>query len=355
MGDIAMKSQIIKQAFLILLAVSGLVQAQETELATGVAELRQLPREFRLDGVVEAVNRSTVSAQTSGQVQEIRYDVDDFVEQDAVLVVLKDTEQQSRVVRSAADLKEAVARLEEARDAHQRTKEVFAKQLVAESAMDQAEAALKSATARFEAAEAGLSQAKEQLEYTRIKAPFAGIVTERHVEAGEMAQPGQPLLSGISLDLLRVSVDVPQTLVPRIREQGQARVQLPVGGSVEAAKLTIFPYADPGSNTFKVRLELAPGTSGLFPGMFVKTSFVTGMKQELVLPISSVVQRSEVTGVYVVDDTGRVHFRHLRAGRRTLDGGVLVLAGIEPGERVALDPIAAGAKLKRQREEQRDE
>jgi hypothetical protein len=62
-----------------------------------------------------------------------------------------------------------------------------------------------------------------------------------------------------------------------------------------------------------------------------------------------------VTGVYVVDDDGRVRFRHLRAGRRTLDGGVLVLAGVEPGERVALDPIAAGSELKRQREAQRDE
>lgn len=351
-----MKFSIFKRLLAVLLAAAvGSLQVEAAELETGVAELRPLSREFRLDGVVEAVNRTTVSAQTSGQVQEILYDVDDYVEKDAVLVVLKDTEHQAGVSRAAADLKEAVARLEEARDAHQRTKEIFAKQLVAESAMDQAQAALKGAKARFEAAQAGLAQAREQLEYTRIRAPFAGIVTERHVQPGEIAQPGQPLLSGISLERLRVTVDVPQTLVPRIREFGRARVLLPGGGSVEAVKLTVFPFADPGSNTFEVRLELPEGTADLFPGMFVKTSFVTGMKQELVLPAAAVVQRSEVTGVYVVEEDGKVRFRHLRAGRKTLDGGVLVLAGVEPGERVALDPIAAGVELKRQQAEKRHE
>ena len=350
-----MKFPTLKQLFVALLTLAGSIQIQAAELATGVAELRRIPREFRLDGVVEAVSRSTVSAQTSGQVQEILYDVDDYVEKGAVLVVLKDTEHQARVVRAAADLKESVARLEEARDNHKRTQEVYAKQLVAESAMDQAEAGLKSAKARFEAAQAGLSQAREQLEYTRIRAPYAGIVTERHAQPGEIAQPGRPLLSGVSLDRLRVSVDVPQSLVPRIRQFGKARVQMPEGGSVEAQKLTVFPFADPGSNTFRVRLELPKGTGGLFPGMFVKSSFITGVAEELVVPVSAVVQRSEVTGVYVVDDEGRVHFRHLRAGRGTVDGGVLVLAGVEPGERVALDPIAAGAELKRQREGRRDE
>ena len=339
----------------LLVAGIGSLQVQAAELETGAAELRLLSRELRLDGVVEAVSRSTVSAQTSGQVQEILYDVDDYVEKDAVLVVLKDTEHQARVSRAAADLKEAVARLEEARDAHQRTKEIFVKQLVAESAMDQAQAALNSATARFEAAQAGLAQAREQLEYTRIRAPFAGIVTERLVELGEIAQPGQQLLSGISLDRLRVTVDVPQSLVPRIRELGRARVQWPGGSPVEVAKLTVFPFADPGSSTFEVRLELPQDTADLFPGMFVKTSFVIGMKQELVLPGAAVVQRSEVTGVYVVEQDGKVRFRHLRAGRITPDGEVLVLAGVEPGERVALDPIAAGVELKRQREEQRHE
>lgn len=351
-----MKFATFKRLPAVLLAAGiGSLQLQAAELETGAAELRPLSREFRLDGVVEAVNRTTVSAQTSGQVEEILFDVDDYVEKDAVLVVLKDIEHQARVSRAAADLKEAVVRLEEARDAYRRTKEVFAKQLVAESAMDQARAALESAGARFEAARAVLAQAREQLEYTRVRAPYAGIVTERHVAPGEIARPGQRLLSGISLDRLRVTVDVPQTLAPRIREFGRGWVERPGGGVVEAIKVTVFRFADPGSNTFEVRLELPEGTTGLFPGMFVKTSFVIGMKQELLLPAAAVVRRSEVTGVYVVEEGGKVRFRHVRTGRTTRDGEVLVLAGIDPGERVALDPIAAGVELKRQRAEKRYE
>jgi len=322
------------------------------KLVTAPAELRKLPREFRLDGTVEAVNHTTVSAQTSGQVQEILYDVDEYVEKGAVLVVLKDTEHQSRVNRAVADLTGAVAQRQEAENEYKRTKEVFAKKLVAKSTMDKAESALKSATARFEAAQADLAQAQEQLEYTRIRAPFAGIVTERQVQVGETAQPGQRIMSGISLEQLRVSVDVPQSVVPLVREFGQAQVQYQDGDWVVAQKITVYPIADRGSNTFKVRLWLPEGTAKLFPGMFVKTSFITGIKEDLVVPVQAVVYRSEVTGVYVVEKDGRVRFRHVRAGHRSAGNHVLVLAGLMPGERVALDPIAASVELKRQRAEQ---
>jgi RND family efflux transporter MFP subunit len=349
-----MKTLILITAGMLLFA-RVVIAAPLPELAWAPAQLRELPREFRLDGVVEAVNQTTVASQTSGQVQELHFDVDEYVEKGAVIVVLKDTEHQARVVKTAAELKDAEARLKEAREDFQRTKEVFSKELISAAAMDKSEAALKSAEARFEAAQANLSQAREQLEYTRVRAPYSGVVTQRHVEVGEVAQPGQPLVSGLSVDQLRVLVDVPQSLIPRIREFGQARVQQPGGGWLQATKLTIFPIADVGTNTFRVRLELAEGTSNLFPGMFVKTSFVTGLKQELVIPSASVAYRSEVTGVYVLTGEGRIGFRHVRVGRRTSDAAVRVLAGLEPQERVALDPIAAGVALKQQRTEAGDE
>ena len=268
---------------------------------------------------------------------------------------LNDSEHQARVVAAAADLKEAVARREEARDEYNRTKEVHAKKLVADAALDRVEAALKSATARLEAAEAGLVQAREQLGYTRVRAPYAGIVTERHLEVGEIARPGQPLISGISLDQLRVVAQVPQSLVSDIRKNRQARVQFADGRWVAASRLTIFPYADPASSTFKVRMTLPQGTADLFPGMFVKTAFVTGVRQELLVPAQAVVYRSEVTAVYVVRGDGRIGFRQVRLGRETDNGFRRVLSGLDPGEQVALDPISAGVALKRQREGRSDE
>jgi RND family efflux transporter MFP subunit len=318
------------------------------ELQTAAAELQELPREFLLDGTVEAIQQTTVSAQTSGQVEEVLFDVDDFVEQGQLLIRLKETEQKARLNQAEADLKDAVARLQEAQREYTRISGIYEKKLVSQSQMDKASADLKSARARQEAARAGLAQSSEQFDYTRIKAPYSGIVTERHVQVGEMASPGQQLMSGISLDQLRVSVNVPQSLIPTIRKLRKARILLADAKVIDAPKLTIFPYADERSNTFKVRVDLPSGVGELFPGMFVKIAFLTGVKKQLVVPLSAVVYRSEVTAVYVLDSQGRLHFRHVRAGNPTGNGMISVIAGLTEGDRVALNPIAAGAELKRQ-------
>jgi RND family efflux transporter MFP subunit len=318
------------------------------ELETATASKRETSREFWLDGDVEAINQTTLSAQTQGQVEEILFDVDDFVEAGQVLIRLKDTEQRAGLNQAKADLKEAIARLQEAEDDFKRTKDLFARKLASQSQLDKSTASQKSARARKDAAAARLIKASEQFEYTRIKAPYSGIVTHRHVEVGETASPGQKLMSGISLEQLRVTVDMPQSLIAVIREQGKARVLLPSGETIDGVELTIFPFADQSSSTFKVRVRLPDGVKGLFPGMFVKTGFVTGTKQYLVVPRSAVVYRSEVTAVYVVDKQGGVHFRHIRAGQPNSDDTLSIIAGLSPGDEVAVDPVAAAKLLKQQ-------
>jgi RND family efflux transporter MFP subunit len=212
--------------------------------------------------------------------------------------------------------------------------------------MDKAIADVKSAQARVEVATAALEQANEQLTYTQVRAPYAGLVTQRHVQVGEMASPGQPLMTGISLKQLRVAVDVPQNLIPAIRAGQGVRIHLPDNQVVAATGMTVFPFADQGSNTFKVRLNLPANLANLYPGMFVKAGFLTGEKRELAIPKSAVVQRSEVTGTYVIKE-GKVSFRQIRVGR-DLGDTLVVLSGLSEGEQVALDPISAGATLKAQ-------
>jgi hypothetical protein len=119
-------------------------------------------------------------------------------------------------------------------------------------------------------------------------------------------------------------------------------------------EITIFPFADLGSNTFKVRVTLPADIKGLFPGMFVKTGFVTGERRELVVPKQAVVFRSEVTGVYVQNGSAKLRFRQVRVGR-DLEDALVVLSGLSEGERVALDPIAAGVLLKAQAAQARED
>ncbi len=337
-----------RRSLLLSLLLFSAGAGADGSLATAVVEHRELPHEVRLDGVVEAVNQTTVSAQTAGQVEEILFDVDDFVEKDQVIARLKDTEQRARLTQVEADLKSANAQLQQAREDYERIKGVFDRGAISQADLDRASATLKSAQARRDAAVAGISQVKEQFGYTVIRAPYSGIVTQRHVEVGEIANPGQPVMSGISLDQLRVNVDVPQSLIPQIRKIGKARVQQPGDGYIPVEKLTIFPFAHHGSNTFKVRLELPEGTPGMVPGMYVKGAFEVGTERELVAPQQAVVHRSEVTAVYVVGTDGRLTFRHIRTGHPHEDGTIGILAGLAEGEQVALDPVAATALLKQQ-------
>jgi len=332
----------------LLLVLSQLAVAAPPKLETAVAKYRQLPQEQILNGEVEATNQATISAQTGGVVEAILFDVDDYVEKGALIIRLRDTEQKARLSQAEADLKAAQALLEEAKDAHARIVKIYKKKLVARSQMDEAEAALKTAKARYESARAGLRQAKEQYGYTKIYAPYAGIVTARHVEVGETAQPGQALITGLSLNRLRVNVDVPQSLIEAVRKSGKAQVLSAKkgAGSWVAEKLTVFPIADPATHTFKVRLDLPAGTAGLFPGMYVKVAFVVGSHRQLLIPAAAVVHRSEVAAVYVVTQDGQIMLRQVRPGREFGDGMMTILAGLDEGERVALDPVAAGIQVK---------
>jgi RND family efflux transporter MFP subunit len=323
------------------------VGAAKAELPFPVVEarFRALTQEQILDGVIEPVKRSTVSAQTSGRVKEILVDVNDFVEQGTTIIRLSDVEQRAALNQAEAALSETKARFNEAQSEYNRIKEIYAKNLVSRSQMDTATAALDTARARLEAAQAGIIEARQQLDYTVINAPYSGVVLERHVQIGETVQPGQALMTGFSLDELRVVTNVPQRLIVPVRQHSEARVIMPNGrDSVTAERLTFFPYADPQSNVFKVRVYLPERTQDLYPGMFVKTAFKVGQQSRLVVPRQAIAYRGELTGVYVIED-GRVSLRQVRIGQFVADE-VEILAGLDSGEQVALDPIAAGIFLK---------
>lgn len=307
-------------------------------------EPRTSARERSWDGVVEAVNQATLSAQTAGRVLELPFDVNDYVEAGQVVVRFTDVEQVSAQRRASAALNAAQADYTEAESAFRRTEELVAKQLLAKAALDQARARRDAARASLEAARAGVSAAGEQVDYTVIRSPYSGILVERHVEVGESVQPGQPLISGLSLQNLRLAVEVPQSDIAAIREYAEATVILPGGGRIKAEEVIVFPYADPSTHSFKIRVELPEVETGLQPGMTVKVAFKTGEAENLWIPTSALVTRSEVTAVYVVGADNRVALRQVRLGHRR-EGEVEVLAGLAKGDRIAADPLAALAHL----------
>jgi len=338
----------MRPGIVILAAVAAFpVVAAAADLPTATAAMDSVRHEQQFDGVLEAVRQSTVSAETSGRIVELPYDVDDYVPKGEVIVRFRDTEQQARLKQAKAGLEDAKAQLAQASSEYERMKNLLEKHTVSQSAFDRAESAWKSAQARVESAQAELNSANEQLEHTVVRAPYAGVVTARHVEVGEMAQPGTPLMTGLSLEHMRAVVDVPQQFIQALRENGEASVLTPDGESLEATAVRIFPYANESTHTFRVRATLPEGQHGAYPGMLVKVAFTTGTDQVLLVPERAVVRRSELTAVYVLDDDGRVAFRLIRTGHG-YPNGTEVLAGLEAGEKVVLDPVAAGIAYKQQ-------
>ncbi|RUM93730.1 MAG: efflux transporter periplasmic adaptor subunit [Thiothrix sp.] len=337
--------------FIVVGLFATLVNAEESlplPFDVGQVTSESVVRERVLDGTVGAVNQTTVSSQTSGVVQAIEFDVDDFVNEGDIIVRLNETQQKAGFSQAKASQEEAEAKLKEAEQEYKRVKGIFKRKLVAKAEMDKATATLKSATARLASARANTVRAQEQLDHTLIRAPYSGLVTRRLIELGAFVNVGQALMGGVSLDRLRVNVDVPQRLINRIRTNNKARLMLdgPEFKTVPVGRITFFPFADPTTNTFKVRIDLKDKVENLFPGMFVKVAFSTGVSEHLVVPEAAVAYRGEVTGVYVIDAQGRPHFRHIRLGRYTGDNKRVILAGLSIDEKIALDPIGAGIYLK---------
>jgi RND family efflux transporter MFP subunit len=333
-------------ALLLTAGAMGAVTAAEVPLATVAVAYETAPRERVWDGTIEAVNRATVSAQTSGRVAAIYYDVDNFVPAGAPIMKFTDVEQRAALNSARAALQEAEARATQADAEFKRVSAMFDNGTVAKARFEQAKANNDAAKARLASATAGVKHAEEQLEYTIVRAPYAGIVSQRHVEVGEVVRPGAPLMSGLSLEHLRVVVDVPQSMLEPIRRIGKANVYVD-DRAIPAESLTFFPVADQASNTFRVRATLPAASATLYPGTFVKVGFVVGDAQRLLIPTSAIVRRSELTAVYVVG-ADAVTLRQIRIGRRYGER-TEVLAGLAAAESIATDPVAAGVYLEQKR------
>jgi RND family efflux transporter MFP subunit len=325
-----------------LLWISPVATATDP-LATATAAVREVDETYSADGVVEAVRESTVSAQIAGRVVAVNFDVGDYVKQGEVIVRIDPRQVTQAAAESQAQVAQARARFEDAKASYERTRQLFQQKFVSQAALDKAKAELEAAQAQLQASRAGLGVAETTREFANVVAPYSGVVSARLVEMGEMASPGTPLMAGFDPREMRVVANIPQYKVAAVRTASSATVEVPAANlRLKAAKVTVLPAADPKSLTTKVRLELPGEQRELSPGMFARARFVIGRAKKLVVPVQAVLRRSEVTAVYVVDAEGRPRLRQIRTGEDTGGDWIEILAGLNPGEKVALDPVKAG-------------
>lgn len=327
---------------ILLLACVATLQAAE-QLMVAPVEYREVEQAYSLDGVVEATRQSTVSAQIGGRVKEVLFDVGDHVTKGQVILRIDQHEAAQAVAGSQAQVLQAQANLQNAQATFERSKQLFAQKFISQAGLDKAQADYRVALAQAAASKAGAGQASLTQGYTTVVAPYSGLVAAKLVEVGEMVMPGKPLMTGFDPAALRVVVEVPQYKLAEIGTRPKVNIELPsLNRWIKAASAVVQPLANARTHSTQVRISLPVNQAGVYPGMFVRAHFVVGKLKKLVIPNSAILRRSEVVAVYVVDDKGNVKLRQIRLGDMQAEGAIEVLAGLNPGERVALDPVKAG-------------
>lgn len=326
------------------------------------AQYREVAQTYSVDGLVEAVHQSTVSAQISGRVKEVNFDAGDHVKKGQVILRIDEREALQALAGSQAQVFQAQANMQNAKAAYERARQLFAQKFISQAALDKAQADYKVALAQAAASEASTGQASLVHGYTAVIAPYSGVVAARLVEVGEMVMPGKPLMTGFDPSEMRVVASVSQDRLADIGVRSDVMVEVPSQGArrelpngsadtlaqhspdrwIKPASKSVLPIADARTHSTQVRVYLPKNETGVYPGMFVRVHFVVGKTSKLVIPASAVLRRSEVVAVYVVNEKGSVTLRQVRLGDAVVDGAVEVLAGLNPGEKVALDPVKAG-------------
>ncbi len=310
---------------------------------------------YTAEGAVEAVRDSRIAAQVAGRITEVLVKAGDAVKAGQVLLRIDPSVASEQVSASRAQLAQAQAMLASARSDFERAQRLHAKQYVSDAAFEHAQTQYTAAQAQAQALKAQAQATGAQADFYTLRAPYAGWVSRVDVSAGDLATPGRSLLAVYDPSALRVTATVPESMLSRLDRKGAAAVQI-AGLSVDlkVGAIEVLPALDASTHTAVVRVALAASTGAassgsLQPGQFARLQLPllgtapTSKQAGAYVPRAAVVQRGELSAVYVVDDQGRPALRQVRLGREQGDL-VEVLAGLSAGERVALDPVAAARR-----------
>lgn len=300
-----------------------------------------------LDGTLEPQRQAVLAAQAAGSVRELTVRAGDRVRAGQVIARIDARSAEAGVAQSEAGVVQADANLRNARTQLERTRELRAQGYISQAALDAAENQFRAAEAGLAQARAGRRQATLGQDFTSVAAPFDGVVLATHLDAGDLAAPGRPVLTLYAPGALRTSVQVPASQATQARAARQVEIELPDGRRVAPVRRAELPGADPVAQTVEWRLDLAPGdATDLRPGRTVRVHFTgaelapTGARSVPTVPAAALLRRGELTAVYVVRENGFV-LRQVRAGA-SHGGSTEVLAGLKTGERIAADAVRAG-------------
>lgn len=322
---------------------------------------------YRSVATVKSKNTAQISSKIMGYVLQVKVKEGDEVKEGDVLVVLQSKELESRlegaknalaeiennIAEAEAAKAEAYAQLHLAKITFQRFKELRERGSVSQQEFDQANATYEVAKARQRRAEktlasfyskkkqtaASLDESKTFYSYTRLKAPFTGLISQKMVDEGDLASPGTPLvvLEDNRHYQLEAVVDESKSGKIKTGQNVHVRVDVLGEGRIKAKVGEVIPHIDPNSRTFLVKIDL-PLLPQVTSGMFGKAYFSMGKRSAILVPKEALIECGQLASLFVVNKEGRVERRLVKEGRE-YDGKVEILSGLDPGESIVVRDI----------------
>jgi len=349
--------------------------AQPIAVTLGRAERTGLASSFEAGGVVRARSTAVIASRIMAPVVDVHVRAGDRVKRGAKLVTLDGREITANRARAAAALRSAVeasraadaevraaeASAAMAKATHERIRALHDKRSATTQELDQAvtardaaEAQVAGARARAaaaagarEAAQSAMDAASVAASYAVLTAPFDGLVTERSVDPGSMANPGTPLLIVEDASAFRLEVRLDEARAAQVSTGQAAEVYLGDAGSEGplAARVREVGRVD-SAHGFLVKLDL-PGEASLRSGIYGRARFSGPAREALTVPAGATVRRGQLTFVFAVDGEDRARLQPVSTGRAGGDR-VEILAGVRDGARVVVDPppsLSDGARV----------
>lgn len=316
----------------------GAVIAAAIEGPIADVEVRTVPRITRAVGTVRAVHETAIGSRLLSHVEKVHVTAGQAVAKGSVLIELDKADLEARRHQAQANLEAARARRSKASNDLEKVTELSQRGAATQRELYDAQRAAEVAAADVTAGEQGLAEVQAQLEYATVRSPIDGIVIDKLVEEGDLARPGQTLVTLYQPDRLQLVAPVPERLALGLKVGDIVDVEVEaIGMQCQGQVSEIVPQASPASRSLLVKVT-GPCPPGVLSGMFGRLLISEGERRQLLVPASAVRRVGQLEMVQVIDEAeggeGSIaRRRFVRTGQR-VDGKVEILAGLDEGERV---------------------
>ncbi|WP_240454221.1 efflux RND transporter periplasmic adaptor subunit [Halomonas sp. NO4] len=322
----------------LLLGLAAPLPAQEARVTTARVEARAIVETIDLNGSVTAPRTAHLSSDVAGRITELPVALGERVQASDLLLAI-DAEEIALQARSAeADVSEAQAALNNARRRLTEGRQLAEGRNLSRSELSQRETDVAMAEAVLERRRAEKERLEARVARHRLRAPFAGMLTQRDVAIGEWASPGTPLLTLIDLDSLTLDFAAPLTLYHRL-DEAELEVRLPGHEAWQVARpIARVPLDDGASRQFLLRATLDEAPA-MLPGMAVQGRLLLRDERGPVVPRDALIRRPDgsISVWLAVEENGEWQARERRVVTgHSHDGQVAIRQGVTAGARVVL-------------------